>query len=122
MRTNCLTYDCLNGNAPESYRNLFVQNNERDMANTRTTRSNSNKPHDIRLREAVNNPGPVTKSCFFLTAIDIWNELPDDIKASSSKNQFKSRLKKHYLSSYRPFILCSNPLCGDIHYCRHVRS
>ena len=121
MRTNCLTYDCLHGNAPEMFKNLFVQNTERDMGNTRTTRSQSNRPNNIRLRQTVNNPGPVTKSCFFFTAIEIWNELPDDIKTSSSKNQFKNRLKKHYLESYKSIIPCSNPLCGDIQNCRHVQ-
>merc|ERR1712113_1314136 len=119
MRTNCLTYDCLNGNAPEAFCSLFIQNTERDMTNTRTTRSNSSRPHDIRPCQTISNPGPVSKSCFFLTAIDFWNELPLEIKTSSSKNQFKNRLKKHYLSSYQTVIACRNPLCGDIRNCRH---
>ena len=121
MRTNCLTYDCLFGNAPEKFCNLFIQNTERDMTNTRTTRSNSSRPHDIRPCQIISNPGPVSKSCFFFTAIDFWNELPLEIKTSSSKDQFKNRLKKYYLSSYQTTIACRNPLCGDIRNCRHTR-
>ena len=122
LRTNCLTFDCLNNNAPDLFTNLFVQNTQRNSGNTRTTRSNTNRPYDIKLRNPINNPGPVTKTSFKHKALEFWNELPQDIQTSSSKTQFKNRLKKHYLSKYKTQILCRNPLCGDYRNCRHDRS
>ena len=117
LQMNCLTFDCLRGDSPKWFADLFIRKGD---ATATVTRSQTDKPFDIQLKEPIMNPGPVLKSSFPLKAPEFWNQLPNNLKNCSSKKEFRSKAKKHLLDSYNNIILCSNPLCSDIEYFRHV--
>ena len=114
LQINCLVYDCLFGNPPMEFKNIFVLKRNRTNA---ITRSNSSKPLDIDLVNPNNNPGPIMKSTFQIKALQFWNELPAELQESRNKNIFKKNLKTLYLSKYRSRVHCMNVFCKDSGIC-----
>ena len=118
LQVNCLTFDCLFGNPPKEFENLFILKRDRPNA---TTRSTSNKPLDIDLVNPINNPGPIAKSTFQVKALQFWNELPAELQASRNKPTFKNSLKRFYLSRYKSIVHCTNVFCKDSGICSFRR-
>ena len=118
QQVNCLTFDCLNGNAPENFTQLFIMKKD---CGSLSTRSQSDNPHDIMLRKPHSNIGPVTKTSFSHIAPLLWNSLPNELKSSKTKPEFKRKLKHHLLEPYSTIILCDNRLCSDTEHCKFSR-
>ena len=114
LQVNCLTYDCLKGDAPEHFQKLFMR--KKDCGSS-LTRSHCDNPYDIKLQIPVTNPGPVTKSSFSHTAPIFWNSLPNDLKTCQSKPEFRRKIKHYLLDPYSTIIKCTNHLCSDTEYC-----
>ena len=114
LQVNCLTYDCLKGEAPDQFKGLFMR--IKDCGSSRT-RSHSENPYDIKLRTPIGNPGPVAKCSFSHVAPNLWNSLPNDLKNCLTKLEFRRKLKQHLIEPYSSIINCSNRLCSDIDYC-----
>ena len=119
MQVNCLTYDSLRGPAPFFFKSLFRQ---KSTLTNSLTRSQTNKPHDIELVNAISKPGPLQKHSYPVKAVQLWNSLPSSIQNLKSKKEFKNVLKRYILNSYVSKIPCKNPICNDIQNCRHVLS
>ena len=94
LQVNCLTYDCLKGDASEQFGTMFMRKN--DCGSSRTRAHNDN-PNDIKLRTPEPSPGPVAKSSFSHVAPTFWNDLPNDLKSCATKQEFRRRLKRHLL-------------------------
>ena len=114
LQVNCLTYDCLKGDAPDQFKSLFIR--IKDCGSSQT-RSHSANPYDIKLRLPAGNPGPVAKCSFSHVAPNFWNSLPNDLKNCLTKIEFRRKLKRHLIEPYSTIIHCSNRLCSDIDHC-----
>ena len=114
LQVNCLTYDCLKGDAPQQFKSLFIRKRDGGSA---STRSQADNPNDIRLKDVIPSPGPVGKSIFSHIAPTFWNNLPNDLKICSSKAEFRRKVKKHLLEPYSTIVRCNNRLCSDIEHC-----
>ena len=114
LQVNCLTYDCLKGDAPDQFKCLFIRKKDRGSSQTR---SHSDNPNDIMVRTPSKNQGPVARTSFSYVAPTFWNSLPNELKTCNTKLEFRHKLKKHLLEPYSTIINCSNPLCSDIDYC-----
>ena len=114
LQVNCLTYDCLKGDAPEQFNTLFMR--KRDCGSSQT-RAQTENPDDIKLKISVLSPGPVMKSSFSHVAPSFWNVLPNELKSCATKQEFRRRLKSHLLEPYSTIIQCNNRLCTDTEYC-----
>ena len=79
-----LTFKCMQGCAPLYLRELLVR-----QANTRTLRSNTKNLLQIPLT----NLKRFGDRAFCAYAPRLWNELPDNIKAADSVQNFKKQLK-----------------------------
>ena len=79
-----LTFKCMQGYAPLYLRELLVK-----QANTRTLRSNTKNLLQIPLT----NLKRFGDRAFCAYAPRLWNELPDNIKAADSVQNFKKQLK-----------------------------
>ena len=79
-----LTFKCMQGCAPLYLRELLVK-----QANTRTLRSNTKNLLQIPLT----NLKKFGDRAFCAYAPRLWNELPDNIKAADSVQNFKKQLK-----------------------------
>ena len=79
-----LTFKCMQGCAPLYLRELLVK-----QANTRTLRSNTKNLLQIPLT----NQKRFGDRAFCAYAPRLWNELPDNIKAADSEQNFKKQLK-----------------------------
>ena len=79
-----LTFKCMQGCAPLYLRELLVK-----QANTRTLRSNTKNLLQIPLT----NLKRFGDRAFCAYAPHLWNELPDNIKAADSVQNFKKQLK-----------------------------
>ena len=79
-----LTFKCMQGCAPLYLRELLVE-----QANTRTLRSNTKNLLQIPLT----NLKKFGDRAFCAYAPRLWNELPDNIKAADSVQNFKKQLK-----------------------------
>ena len=79
-----LTFKCMQGCAPLYLRELLVK-----QANTRTLRSNTKNLLQIPLT----NLKRFGDRAFCAYAPRLWNELPDNIKAAESVQNFKKQLK-----------------------------
>ena len=79
-----LTFKCMQGCAPLYLRELLVK-----QANTRTLRSNTKNLLQIPLT----NLKRFGDRAFCAYAPRLWNELPDNIKAADSVQNFKKQLK-----------------------------
>ena len=88
-RDALLTFKCMNGMAPT---NLSSRFSKRGTISGRSTR-NANKLDIPRYKTATG------QRSFLYRAVTIWNNLPSDIKLSSSMNIFKRKLKNHLLMS-----------------------
>ena len=113
-QVNCLTYDCLKGDAPDVFKKLFMR--KRDCGSSRT-RSQEDNPYDIKLREPNPSAGPVFNCSFSHIGPLFWNSLPNDLKNCNSKAEFRRKVKKHLLEPYSTIIQCRNRLCTDIDHC-----
>ena len=80
-----LTFKCMHGCAPLYLRGLLVK-----QANTRTLRSNTKNLLQIPLTVNLKRSGD---RAFCAYAPRLWNELPDNIKAADSVQNFKKQLK-----------------------------
>jgi hypothetical protein len=118
LHTACLVYDCLNGDAPTQIQGLFSY-----IANgsSTSTRSQVNKPLDIKATKLTNKPGPVLGSSFISKGPEIWNNLPESFQSSTNKETLKSKLKVYYLDQYLNKLPCKNSLCADIDHCYHSK-
>ena len=114
LQVNCLTYDCIKGEAPQLFKTLFERKRECGSA---STRSHVENPNDIRLTSIHDHSGPVAKSSFAQVAPLFWNDLPNELKICNSKPEFKRKVKNHLLKPYSTIINCSNRLCSDTEYC-----
>ena len=79
-----LTFKCVQGCAPLYLRELLVK-----QANTRTLRSNTKNLLQIPLT----NLKRFGDRAFCAYAPRLWNELPDNIKAADSVQNFRKQLK-----------------------------
>ena len=117
LHTNCLTFDCMNETAPIRMQNLFSYRAEEQGT---STRSQADKPFDIKLNRSSAKTGPVLKSSFAYKAPEAWNSLPDSIQTSTRKQELCSKLKSLYLEQYQNRLPCSNILCSDVDFCYHI--
>jgi hypothetical protein len=109
----CLVYDYLNGDAPAQLQGLFSYS--ADRART-STRSQTNKPLDIKTTIPTKKPGLVLSSSFICKGPELWNNLSELLQASASKKVLRSKLHLHQYVNKLP---CKNALCADIDYCYH---
>ena len=114
LHTTCLVYDCLNGDAPAQLQGLFSY--AADGTHT-STRSQTSKPLDIKIANPIQKPGSVLSSSFICKGLELWNDLPEPLQASASKEALRSKLKKSYLDQYMKKLPCKNALCTDIDHC-----
>jgi hypothetical protein len=89
----CLVYDCLNGDAPAQLQELFSYT--ADGART-STRSQTNKPLDIKTTKPIKKLGPVIGSSSIWKGPELWNNLLESLQASASKKALRSKLKESY--------------------------
>jgi hypothetical protein len=116
LHTACLVYDCLNKDAPAQLQGLFSYIAD----GTRTsTRSQTNKPLDIKVAQSNKKPGPVLGSSFIFKGSELWNNLSETLQSSASKEALRSKLKGSYLDQYLKKLPCKNSLCADLDYCYH---
>ena len=80
-----MTHKIVNKQCPESLWNKYRQRNEISKYNTRNNR-NLDIPK-LKLE--------CTKKGFHFSGLKTWNEIPVDIRETSSLNQFKRKLKTH---------------------------
>ena len=85
-QTSCLTYDIVNRNCPDIYIDKFPL---ASRAHTHRLRANVNNPLDLVV------PPASSKTDFFSNAPRLWNDLPNEIKASENKPLFKIKLNKN---------------------------
>ena len=79
-----LTFKCMQGCAPLYLRELLLK-----QVNSRTLRSNTKNPLQIPLTDLKR----FSDRAFYAYAPRLWNELPDNIKAADSVQNFKKLLK-----------------------------
>jgi hypothetical protein len=82
LHTAWLVYDCFNGDAPAQLQGLFSY--VADGSRT-STRSQSNKPLDIKATKITNKPGLVLGSRFISKGPDLWNNLHEKLRSSAHK-------------------------------------
>ena len=88
-RDALFTFKCMNGMAPPT--NLCSRFIKKGTISGRSTR-NENKLDIPRYKTATG------QRSFLYRAVTIWNNLPRDIKLSSSMSIFKRKLKNHLLT------------------------
>ena len=118
LQVNCLTFDCLKGDAPDHFKRLFMYS--KDCGSSRT-RSHNENPNNITLCTPTKRPGPVAKCSFSQVAPNFWNYLPNELQTCQTKNEFRRRVKRHLIEPYSTVIKCSNRLCSDIEFCTFSR-
>ena len=89
-RDAVLTFKCLNGITPKS---LSQQPVRRVDISGRCTRNSSSLNIPL-FRSATG------QRTFYYRAVSLWNELPENIKCSSSINIFKHKLRKYLLGNH----------------------
>ena len=89
-RDAVLTFKCLNGTTPESLSQQFVR--RADISGRCTRNSNS---LDIPFFKSATG-----QRTFHYRAVSLWNELPENIKCSSSISIFKHKLRKYLLENH----------------------
>ena len=85
-----MAFKCMTGMAPEYLSNKFIS---RGNISERATRSS----------QQLNIPLFKTKTgqrSFSYRIVNIWNNLPPEIKLSQSLNNFKCNLRKHLLKDF----------------------
>ena len=88
MHKCILLFKCLNGLVPDYFNQYFTLNKSIHRLNTRQS-------NDIHL------PKPnfeVFKKSFIYSAAYNYNSLPNSIKQSTSLNNFKTEIYKHFLT------------------------
>jgi hypothetical protein len=78
------------------------------------------KPLDIKLCNQSRNVDPVMSTSFLLKAPELWNQLPESIQCSHNKAVLRIRLKRHLLDQYATVTPCTNALCSNLDFCRHI--
>ena len=119
LQVNCLTYDCLKREAPDLFNQLFMF--KKDCGSSKT-RSHVENPLDIKLRDQMQNAGPVSKSSFSHVAPLFWNSLPNELRCCKTKDEFRRKVKQHLLEPYSTIINCQNRLCSDTENCIYSRN
>ena len=89
-RDAVLTFKCLNGTTPESLSQQFVR--RADISGRCTRNSNS---LDIPFFKSATG-----QRTYHYRAVSLWNELPENIKCSSSISIFKHKLRKYLLENH----------------------
>ena len=97
-RDAVLTFKCLNGITPESLSQQFAR---RVDISGRCTRNSSSLNIPF-FRSATG------QRTFYYRAVSLWNELPENIKCSSSVNIFKHKLRKYLLGNHSQQHLAFN--------------
>ena len=101
-----LTYNMIKGFCPD------VLEFRQSMNETRVRyrlRSVSSQPENLRPTNHLSRSFPSL-------ATQYWNELDPDLKNSSTKQEFKGRVKRSFIQDYNLICDCSNPLCVDRQY------
>ena len=101
-----LTFNMIKGFCPD------VLDFRQSMNETRIRyrlRSVSTQPENLRPVNHLSRSFPSL-------ATQYWNELDPDLKNSSTKREFKGRVKRTFIQSYVSICDCSNPLCVDRQY------
>ena len=110
LQCSSLVFDMIKGFCPDIYKYRQLLNENRNSYGLRST---TQQPQN--LRQLPNNTNQRTKN-FANNGPHFWNELPEEIKISSTRKEFKSRTKRHLLEKYTTHCDCSNPLCRDRHF------
>ena len=86
---NCakFVYNCFNLSAYSNFKDTMIFNSQIHQYNTRI--SNDVRPPSERLE--------LCRRSFVVTGINIWNDLPNEIKHANSMHYFKSKIKKRIL-------------------------
>ena len=116
----CATvFDCLTGSAPPHFCEIFkIIGQDKGPS----TRMQIEKPLNIATLNVIKNPGPVLSSSLLIQGPTLWNQLPNEIQASRSKEELRNKLKRFYLQQYISKTPCTNRLCADIRHCNHINT
>ena len=101
-----LTFNMIKGFCPDifEFRKSLNENSVRYRL-----RSVSTQPENLRLDNQ--------NKCFFPSRAALyWNELNPEFKKSSTKQEFKGRVRRTLIQEYNSICECSNPLCVDRQY------
>ena len=101
-----LMYNMIKGFCPDIFGFCSLINEATVDYNLRSVLS---QPENIRTVASINRS-------FTSVATTYWNELPPDIKKSSTTKEFKSRVRRNIIQDYFHSCECSNPLCVDRQY------
>jgi hypothetical protein len=112
LHTSCLVYHCLNGDVSAQLQGLFSYIADGTRI---STKSQTNKPLDIKVAKSNKISGPVLGSSFMFKG-PIFQK---HSKVKSSKEALRSKLKGSYLDQYLRKLPCKNSLCADLDYCNH---
>ena len=100
-----LTFNMIKGFCPDIFE--FQKSLNENSVRYRL-RSVSTQPENLRLEN---------QKCFFPSRASLyWNELDPDFKKSSTKQEFKGRVRRTLIQEYNSTCDCSNPLCVDRQY------
>ena len=93
-KLNCakFIYNCYNSKTYANFKNRLILTSQIHHYNTRN-RSNLRTPY-ARLQICLNS--------FLIKGINIWNELPDNIRQANTMSYFKSKVKKLLLKPNNP--------------------
>ena len=97
----------LKGQCPDIYDLKTTLNQNAQNLNLRST---ADCPNDLRL---PSHRRTQAKSSFLSHTPYLWNELPDELKQSNTRKQFKTKLKQNMISEYKDKVECNNPSCVD---------
>ena len=90
LQTACFMFKYKSKSLPLLFQNLYTPNSNLHSYPTRHASDyHLNNPKLIVAQRSIRHHGP-----------DVWNNLPDHVKASASLYSFKSTMKKHLLSQY----------------------
>ena len=96
MKTAQLVYKCLIDNAPESLSRLFTFRNTARSAALRNTGIDLTLP-------TVNSE--FLKKCFNFAGAALWNKLLDDVRFSTSIDQFKLKMKQYNINTKKSSVI-----------------
>ena len=84
-------YKYTSNTLPSSFHNLYTANSNVHSYPTRHCKDyHLNNPKLIIAQKSIRHHGP-----------DVWNKLPQQIKATTKLYSFKALVKKHILSQYK---------------------
>ena len=97
LELNKFTFSVINGTSPSQFHNMFIQLNQINSIQTRSSNKGKLYIHYARTTH------------YGLTSIRnigarLWNSLPDALRMQPSKIQFNKNLKKYFLSLYNQVV------------------